>query len=46
MKHDPYYKFLAAVIIAGVLIALFDPTPTDAITPTTAATAAIAVIRN
>lgn len=46
MKHDPYYKFLAAVIIAGVLIALFDPTPTDAITPAKAAIVAIVVIRH
>ena len=38
MKHDPYFKYLAAVIIAGVLIALFDPTPTDAIGPATVAT--------
>ena len=46
MKHDPYFKYLAAVIIAGVLVALFDPTPTDALAPTTAASAALAVIRN
>jgi hypothetical protein len=30
MKHDPYYKYLAAIIAAGVLIALFDPTPLTA----------------
>lgn len=40
MKHDPYYKFLAVVIIAGVLIALFEPTPTDEIAPVTVATLA------
>ncbi|HEX7630728.1 MAG TPA: hypothetical protein VF388_01240 [Lacunisphaera sp.] len=38
MKHDPYFKYLAAVIIAGVLIALFDPAPTDIIAPATVAT--------
>jgi hypothetical protein len=41
MKHDPYYKYLAAVIIAGVLIALFDPAPTDAVPAATVATLAI-----
>jgi hypothetical protein len=30
MKHDPYYKYLAAVIAAGVLVALFDPIPLTA----------------
>jgi hypothetical protein len=28
MKHDPYFKYLALVIIAGVLLAIADPTPT------------------
>jgi len=27
MKHDPYFKYLAAVIVAGVLLAIADPTP-------------------
>lgn len=30
MKHDPYFKYLAAVIAAGVLVALFDSTPLTA----------------
>ena len=28
MKHDPYFKYLAVVILAGVLLAIADPTPT------------------
>lgn len=41
MKHDPYFKYLAAAIIAGVLLALFDPTPTlEAPTATVATLAA------
>lgn len=40
MKHDPYYKYLAAVIIAGVLIALFDPPSADTVAPATVATLA------
>ena len=27
MKHDPYFKYLAVVILAGVLLAITDPTP-------------------
>jgi hypothetical protein len=40
MKHDPYFKYLALVIIAGVLLAIADPTPT--VDP--AATAPVAII--
>jgi hypothetical protein len=40
MKHDPYFKYLAAVVIAGVVIALFEPTPTEEIAPHAAATIA------
>lgn len=44
MKHDPYFKYLAAVIAAGVLVALFDPTPlTAAPTDKPAVTAADAL---
>ncbi len=39
MKHDPYFKFLAAIIALGVLVALLDPTPPPA-APTMAAVAA------
>ena len=41
MKQDPYFKFLAAAIIAGVLIALFDPTPTFEAPSATLATLAV-----
>lgn len=34
MKPDPYFKFLSVVVIAGVLIALFDPSPAGANPPT------------
>ncbi len=27
MKHDPYFKYLAAALIAGVILAIIDPTP-------------------
>lgn len=30
MKHDPYFKFLAAIIALGVLVALLDPAPPPA----------------
>lgn len=40
MKHDPYFKYLAAAIIAGVLLALFDPTPTVEMPSVTVATLA------
>jgi len=30
MKHDPYFKYLAAVILVGVLLALADSTANDA----------------
>jgi len=30
MKHDPYFKYLAAFILAGVILAFVDPTPTVA----------------
>lgn len=43
MKHDPYYKYLAAVIAAGVLVALFDPTPLTAAPSDKPAAAADAV---
>ena len=33
MKHDPYFKYLAVVIIAGVLLALADPAPATASAP-------------
>ncbi len=33
MKHDPYFKYLAVVILAGVLLAIADPTPTVASAP-------------
>ncbi len=27
MKHDPYFKYLAVAILAGVLLAIADPAP-------------------
>jgi hypothetical protein len=30
MKHDPYFKYLAAIIALGVLVALLDPAPPPA----------------
>ena len=33
MKHDPYFKYLAVVILAGVLLAIADPTPLPASAP-------------
>ncbi len=30
MKNDPFFKFVAAVIIAGVIVALASPSPTSA----------------
>ena len=33
MKHDPYFKYLAVVILAGVLLALADPAPVVAAAP-------------
>jgi hypothetical protein len=30
MKNDPFFKFLAAVILAGVIVALAAPSPTAA----------------
>jgi len=27
MKQDPYFKYLAAALIAGVILAITDPTP-------------------
>jgi hypothetical protein len=38
MKHDPYFKYLALVILAGVLLAIADPAPAN----TTTAVAATA----
>jgi len=29
MKNDPFFKFVAAVIIAGVIVALAAPSPTS-----------------
>jgi len=36
MKHDPYFKYLAVVILAGVLLAIADPTPAAESAPATA----------
>lgn len=30
MKNDPYFKFVAVAIIAGVFLAFASPTPTTA----------------
>jgi hypothetical protein len=30
MKNDPYFKYLALVIIAGVLLAIIEPAPAPA----------------
>ncbi len=30
MKHDPYFKYLAVLILAGVILAFVDPTPAAA----------------
>jgi hypothetical protein len=38
MKHDPYFKFLAAIIALGVLVALLDPTPPPAVPAVAAVT--------
>jgi hypothetical protein len=32
MKQDPYFKYLAAIIALGVLVALLDPAPLPATT--------------
>ena len=40
MKHDPYFKFIAAALIAGVLLAFFDSSPAaKATNPIVASTA-------
>lgn len=33
MKHDPYFKYLAVVILAGVLLAFAEPAPADTAAP-------------
>ncbi|HEY1108425.1 MAG TPA: hypothetical protein VGE76_07330 [Opitutaceae bacterium] len=33
MKNDPYFKFVAVAIIAGVILAFASPTPTTASQP-------------
>jgi hypothetical protein len=30
MKNDPFFKFVAAIILAGVIVALVNPGPTAA----------------
>jgi len=30
MKQDPYFKYLAVIILAGVIVALVNPTPAAA----------------
>lgn len=30
MKNDPTFKFVAAIILAGVVVALFSPSPSHA----------------
>ena len=40
MKNDPFFKIIAAIVIAGVLVALFSPTHVTASnTPSHAASA-------
>ena len=31
MKHDPYFKYLAVLILAGVILAIVDPAPDAAL---------------
>lgn len=35
MKQDPYFKYLAAVILIGVVLAFVDVTPASASVPNT-----------
>ncbi len=35
MKHDPYFKYLVAVIVVGVLLAIAAPTPVADVAPAT-----------
>ena len=49
MKQEPCFKYLAAALIAGVILAVFDPTPvldqSVPADPVTAATSASVLVK-